>query len=136
MKLSEAISLGATMHPQAYNSYRKTSHVVLMNQAITITTATCALAAAAVAIGRLEQVLDEHNMDTLFLAFPELVGCQAWCPECGIQHRLTELIIHLNDNHRWTRERIASLMRQMEQERGKVADDVVINEREEEFACV
>lgn len=95
MPLSVAIRLGAMMKPQYYGSYFSDDHG-----------ASCAIGAAFDAIGRPGAVQDwtvggvEH-WDRLTDRLKKLP-----CPECNrIQSQ--EIIPHLNDDHRWTRERIA-----------------------------
>ena len=40
------------------------------------------------------------------------------CPECSTSRSLSELIPHLNDRHRWTREQIANFVETLEQQAG------------------
>src|SRR5690348_3552204 len=90
MKLSEAIRLGATLRPQGFGRFIADGK-------------SCAWGAAYEAIG------SEGG--------PTAVDPSEWfwfytipfnCPECGADERKTgDVIIHLNDFHHWTRERIA-----------------------------
>jgi len=89
MKLSEAIRLGAMLRPQAFSA--STRH------------GTCAVYAALDAIGQFNNRRYEF--------FPILNLEKQQCPECGSTHygysTLAGTIFHLNDEHHWTRERIA-----------------------------
>lgn len=87
MRLSEAIRLWAMLHPQYFGATygMDVNHQVL---------GTCAMGAARQAgfIVRREGVLDIATR----------------CPHCGkVRDALLRVITHLNDGHRWTRERIA-----------------------------
>ncbi len=95
MRLSEAIRLGATMKPQGFG------------QAFTPDGGSCALGAALDAIG--------VPQGYPFNIWPEMIKeILFWqdCPECGragAEIRLS-MPAHLNDTHRWTRERIADFV--------------------------
>lgn len=101
MKLSEAIRLGAMLKPQAYTA-------VLVKGS-----STCALGAAYDAVGLLGE--GHYSIDcygVILKAFPLLARDIVPCPACGLvpsgdEDDLADNISHLNDNHRWTRERIA-----------------------------
>jgi hypothetical protein len=87
MKLNEAIRLGAMLHPQGFGSYATTN----LNGRVL---ATCTIGAARMA-----------GFSSFFnwrRAAPPI-----WCPECVGLRDLGSTIIHLNDDHCWTRERIA-----------------------------
>ena len=96
LKLSEAIRLGSMLHPQGFGKWWDGK-------------GTCAIGAAARAIGiRVE--LGEHfrtrrHIDVWPWAWDEIIKS---CPVCsrGPVHT-AHIIVHLNDQHRWTRERIA-----------------------------
>lgn len=104
MRLSEAIRLGAMLKPQAFEG---PSAVPLKYQ-----TRTCALAAAADALGLRELniwfrpwpwpwVNDEHR--------------QRVCPVCTTdQLHPAGVIAHLNDHHHWAREVIADFVATIE----------------------
>lgn len=111
MRLSEAIRLGAMLRPQEYS--------VLFDVS---TGRSCALGAAAEAIGMLD--ITETNRFVNGVKAP-----QAWmwvkriaaCPECGPmfachydKRDVQSVIIHLNNQHRWTRERIADWVESIE----------------------
>lgn len=87
MKLSEAIRLGSMLHPQCFDVLE---HVVDGK-----TVGTCAIGAASEAGYDISyrNIVGEHDL--------------LMCPSCPELHDLQEIIEHLNDYHRWTRERIA-----------------------------
>ena len=96
MKLSEAIRLGAMLKPQWFGFADSFGN-----------TRTCAIQAAFDAIGQL------GNRIPAFHFWP-IVKLDAVCPEscciAGLSDDgvgLDNVIIHLNDAHHWTRERIA-----------------------------
>lgn len=109
MKLSEAIRLGSMLKPQAFGSYRADG-------------GTCAMGAAIDAIGGLVAGKSDE-------VWPIVAQGPAVCPECAdVIHRhhhpynpyvvvcnpTGAMIIHLNDDHRWTRERIADWVQTIE----------------------
>ncbi len=100
MRLSEAIRLGAMLKPQAFGDY-------------TDGIGTCALGAANEAIG-LSANDDETEGPWPFIA----IGLP--CPSCGVtlgadpETGLGEMVEHLNDYHRWTREVIADFVETIE----------------------
>lgn len=95
MRLSEAIRLGATMKPQVFGLYKSER-------------GTCAMGAAADAIGADEY----YQVYFTWLSIITFIN-QMPCPECGAPFdaaRAGMMIVHLNDTHRWTRERIADFV--------------------------
>lgn len=98
MKLSEAIRLGAMLKPQGFG-----------NEAL-FGKSTCALGAAADAVNLPEELERYETLCTPFPivgdhveACPAGAGCAAiWC---GVT--VLHMAYHLNDIHKWTRERIA-----------------------------
>lgn len=91
MKLSEAIRLGAMMKPQAFEDYLDEGN-------------TCAMGAALDAIGQ----LDSDHCDSEY--FPLVDVAVTRCPICRLRTaagNVSSTIFHLNDDHKWTRERIA-----------------------------
>lgn len=96
LRLSEAIRLGAMLKPQAFGTWFDGE-------------GTCALGAAIDALG-----ITESNV--LLLA-QTIVG-RARCPVCGCDGAQFHLVPHLNDDHHWTRERIADWVEQQEQSIG------------------
>lgn len=99
MKLSEAILLGSTMNPQAFGVYEDPDGH------------TCALGAALKAVGfvvhkvllPMDAMVNSTNLAWLF---PFLHYYDA-CPGCGAANTVFNIIPHLNDDHKWTREQIA-----------------------------
>lgn len=93
MKLSEAIRLGAMLKPQAFGDY-------------TDGIGTCAMGSAFEAIGITPNA--EESAPAEWLAF---LARDHACPVCRRKQSGGDLIDgvipHLNDDHRWTRERIA-----------------------------
>ena len=85
MKLSEAISLGAMLSPQAFGFLEDAQG------------GRCALGAARAATG------DSTNYAEWKWAFRASVNC----PECGQIQLAVSAIAHLNDSHEWARQRIA-----------------------------
>lgn len=103
LSLANAIRLGSMLHPQGYHRYVKST----TNPDRTVTvTATCALGAAAVAIGK--KRLTDNYADSLEYWHSELSG-RSTCPVCPYIFASTRenIIAHLNDHHKWTREDIA-----------------------------
>jgi hypothetical protein len=96
MRLSEAIRLGAMLHPQCFGTVR-----ILRHDAGTpeFTTHTCALGAAEEAGYSLFAELCGQSLATL-----------ADCPICCDRFQswtVHGIVVHLNDDHHWTREAIA-----------------------------
>ena len=93
MKLSEAISLGSTMHPQGFGHYQLDGK-------------TCAMGAAACAVSIHVDYDEEIVKPWPWLSIP------AECPVCAVNDSDGQdflwVIIHLNDEHMWTREKIAA----------------------------
>lgn len=104
MRLSEAIRLGATMKPQAFCYFFKDG-------------ATCAQGSALDAVGRLsgDAVTCHDAVAQLWpWASPLTLHAERFsCPACGLNYgvlRMATLIAHLNNDHEWTRERIADFV--------------------------
>lgn len=89
MRLSEAILLGSTMRPQIRSRYITPD-------------GTCALGAAGEAIGR-----KEFSGTAASIVWPWLDRGTIPCPDCNGVTFTKWVIQHLNDDHKWTRERIA-----------------------------
>lgn len=95
MRLSEAIRLGAMLKPQAFGIYDDG-------------VGTCALGAAAMAMGR-------FYPDIVFSQEFQVLIDRKRCHECGyVAHTGGATVAHLNDHHRWTRERIADWIEGLE----------------------
>lgn len=94
MKLSDAIRLGAMLGPQIRGQYA--DHA-----------GTCALGAAAVAVGA--GVGARSISDCISETWPWVHTTFAISPDCAICHptRVDSIILHLNDDAKWTREEIA-----------------------------
>lgn len=105
MKLSDAILLGSTLGPQLYSwMYDLTNE------------GTCALGAAALATIQNFQKLGCVALSGAIADRWPWLREPAECPECGssmligearVDFNVSMVIWHLNDRHRWTRERIA-----------------------------
>src|SRR4051812_277136 len=98
MRLSEAIRLGSMLGPQAFNkaSVTRRQYFGLVGPKVT---AYCAVGAAIVAAGYFQR------------EWAEVSRIIAACPGCGkIGNGVYGTIMHLNDRHRWTRERIADFV--------------------------
>lgn len=95
MKLSEAIRLGAMLHPQCYGTTREWRGEMIV--------ATCALGGA-----REAGYKDDFN----YSLTPRCPAEPCFSRQCTMP--LPNLLAHLNDYHRWTRERIADFMATLE----------------------
>jgi hypothetical protein len=118
MRFSEAIWLGAMVHPQARNIFFDHNG----NNEIT---ATCAVGAAIIAVtdsaDHLPDRLDERITSVLAANWPWILRQGTVCPAClgktstrvtslagNYQAEVLSIVIHLNDEHRKTRAEIAS----------------------------
>ena len=114
MKLSEAIRLGSMIRPQGFYSLMQGGK-------------SCALGAA------IEATLEagESKSSTVYKIWPWVYTSQ-YCPVCIMYLSSTQAITHLNDIHRWTRERIADWVETIEPK------EVVKEEKKEvlEEVCV
>ena len=149
MRLSEAIRLGAMMKPQAFGELMTTAEfrTALMGQNIRVVeiTGTCALGAAMDAVGELPTA-SIYEMDYEYdgeSVFPQLAHVVGDCPVAGCAYEwpagagrkkdLDNMIPHLNDEHLWTRERIADWVATVEP---KECECVQVECREEEMVAV
>lgn len=100
MNIWEAIRLGATLKKQARGTFERDG------------IRTCALGSALDAVGKLKQkshnVLERLWPDLYLYHRPGLSCPVRRCP--SVQPAWWKLVIHLNDDHRWTRERIADYL--------------------------
>lgn len=97
-ELADAIRFGARRRPeQAFGEYYEGRH------------ASCALGAAYEGMYRLPEEVGHLHPKRLDRLFDCLEGTSRRCPEgCKKNLMLAAMIIHLNDDHRWDRERIAA----------------------------
>lgn len=111
---SDAIRAGAALRPQAFGLLRRRE-------------ATCAIAAGLDAMGDYDLICDrEYNfVRRVREPFPYMKE-RAECPVAGCEQvpkRLRDMIgvvVHLNDDHRWTREAIADWLRSEEDKLGYI----------------
>lgn len=118
MKLSDAIRLGSMLKPQGYGSRSLWSE-----------DASCVLGAAADAVG---MSLNAMRYSRLMDRWPVLNGPSRVCPvsDCVSWHAvpadcLIKILWHLNDTHKWTRERIADFVASVEPPDPSVTGDAV-----------
>lgn len=113
MRLSEAIRLGSMLKPQDLVGFRRGGR-------------SCALGAACDALGVPVHHEDDFafGLHALNTEFPQLT-LPARCPACSAlrglwrrwrdeEYDLGDVIIHLNDDHKWTRERISDWLATIE----------------------
>lgn len=115
--LSEAIREGAKLRPQAHHG-------------MLLAGGTCAMGAAAEAIGFSTREIDYGCYFDLLDLYPYARTTETTCPvvSCGkawdfdnkSRTYLGQLIVHLNDDHRWTREAIADWLESEEEKLGFV----------------
>lgn len=111
MKLSEAIRLGAALAPQAFAilATKDKSGRVL---------STCAIGAALHAVSAIHsdttpstsELTELFSVVTALRSCPGDDGCVYWVAS------VFEVVTHLNDNHLWSRERIADWVETVEAE--------------------
>lgn len=116
MRLSEAIRLGAMIRPQAYGTYFDGA-------------GTCANGAALEALGILDvksyantyecqyRLVKAFQKTDVYAGFRKIYHHMKACPECGAtfsEFGRVDAIVHLNNDHRWTRERIADWVESIE----------------------
>ena len=111
MHLSEAIKAGATLRPQGFGTYRATHRRWPWS---TPEVRTCALGAAYEAIGADRMLLHEEWRPLASQEWGPLLYGATVCPHCGVPGVLVRVITHLNDTHRWPRERIAKWVAYLE----------------------
>ena len=98
MRLSEAIRMGTLMGSQAFRT-------------LVTGDGTCAWGAALLAVGAASE---RTVRSTARQRWPWAFGVSANCPGCGRSRLICEVIAHLNDDHRWTRERIGVWVAEIE----------------------
>ena len=119
LRLSEAIVLGSVKHPQKFGGFLDSdAHGV---------TATCGIVAALDAIGIIDSAVNAKETICADKVFPILRHKVSGCPECKKLHHHDEwlfpvtldtvaaVIMHLNDDHRWSRPQQAEWVRQIEE---------------------
>jgi hypothetical protein len=114
MKLSEAILAGAALRPQAFGAYftgtsRTDACSCVVGCLYEVTFPGASLAHDAVV----------NQSEQLCAVYPLLDSEEKlFCPECAgaeVKHdMLLNILIHLNDDHQWTRERIAEYITGLE----------------------
>lgn len=120
MKLSEAIRLGSMMKPQAFGHLFDDEH-----------NSSCAMGAAIDAIGRPLRPIRYNEVsgnlrgpahqipNTMVVDIPDEwflmmnFSCHP-CPACDMIGHIDSIIVHLNDTHLWTREKIADWVENVE----------------------
>jgi hypothetical protein len=129
MRLSEAIRLGAALYPQAFDHYTEVLETppVTWQGHVLIDGFTelrvCAIAGAGFAIGLGDQIRNWENTDAdgdittlLPREWRDLLHQESPCCACECENPGTveSAIEHLNDEHGWTRERIAGWVESIE----------------------
>lgn len=105
LRLSEAIRLGAMLGPQCFGAYVDYDGVTLTY---------CAMGGALKAIGIACADLIKNPV-TIPAAWMQRADCDS---PCSCHTRLTSLsaiVVHLNDEHSWTREAIAGWVETVEE---------------------
>jgi hypothetical protein len=100
MRLSEAIRLGSLLKPQTFGDYENLS-------------GTCALGAACEAMG--VDLACSGDIAKFEISHALLLSLD--CPVCH-DAVAPDVVVHLNDDHRWTREAIADWLESQERELG------------------
>lgn len=130
MKASEAMRLGAMVSGQAFG--------VLEDEGGN----TCAMGAVRAAVGLPTRHLEYWHLVAsqveLYQRFPILgTPAPALCPACSVpivaDRNLGDLLVHLNNDDRWTRERIADLVQEYEsrqEQRAAIAESSPVADEE------
>lgn len=112
MRLSEAIRLGAMLKPQGFGDLWTGGVRAVEGRLVDTPVHSCALGAAwdALGCGWRDPLKDPPPAICAFLNQPAI------CPSCFLRRRanLGQIVAHLNDHHRWTRERIADWVESQE----------------------
>lgn len=103
MRLYEAIRLGSKLHPQGFGGFRNYQGGTIV---------TCAIGAVGEAIGL--DLKKNINAERLRHHWPWMFQTSSPCPVCQCEYQVICIITHLNDDHRWTRERIADWVETIE----------------------
>ena len=117
MTLSDAMRLGAAMVPQAFgDTFVRNGQTIV---------AACAWSSVSIGLG-----FPSIDVIGIYRRFPELHKTLP-CPECdksgyfGGMPTLEELITHMNDDHRWTREQIADWIDSLKPENEHAAEEKI-----------
>jgi len=109
MNLGEAILLGAMMTSQAFRAVFRGDGA-------------CAWGAALLAVG----ANPEGSLRSVARTrWPWAFAVSVNCPSCGRSRLVCEAIAHLNDDHRWTRERIGAWVAEIEPTEAQPPEDVL-----------
>jgi hypothetical protein len=114
MKLSAAILLGSTISPQAFGEFQDKNG------------SRCSLGAALAAVGKTSEIEMGFRTAVESWAWIERDG-EFHCPDChGVARWVLSIIVHLNDVHGRTRERIAEWVATVEPQdiQGEQTDEV------------
>ena len=109
MKYSQAIRLGSKLGPQGFGDPRRRPAISL-----------CANEAARVAFG--------IDADAIWRT-PLATSQSPECPVCEemVEDELCGLVVHLNDDHRWSREQIADFVEDVELKHDHAAKESLVN---------
>ena len=108
MSLSEAIRLGTMMTSQAFRAVFRGDGA-------------CAWGAALLAVG----ATPGHPVRAAARSrWPWAFAVSVNCPSCGRSRLACEVIAHLNDDHRWTREKIGAWVGEIEPVDAQLPEDV------------
>lgn len=108
MRLSDAMRLGTLMTAQAFRT-------------LFTGDAACAWGAALLAVG----ANPERSMRSVARRrWPWAFALSVNCPTCGRSRLVCEVIAHLNDDHRWTREKIGAWVAQIEPAEAQPLEDI------------
>lgn len=112
LAFSEAMRLGAMLKPQMFGAmFRRQTDIAAPGDVLglrRLPDASCAVGGALDAVGlqRAFREMDAGEFKALVDLWPVLFK-PAMCPACGISGAVVNIAMHLNDHHRWTRERTA-----------------------------
>lgn len=107
MRLSEAIRLGTMMTSQAFRT-------------LLAGDGACAWGAALLAVGATR----ERAVGSARSRWPWAFAVSVNCPSCGRSRLVCEVIAHLNDDHRWAREKIGAWVAGIEPANAQPPEDV------------
>lgn len=101
MKLSDAIRLGSMIRPQAFGEYYAHG-------------GSCAAGAAFEAVGIPE--INDSAWSAQEETWNRTLGRHVGCPvnQCCFGRSVVNMVVHLNDDHQWTREQIADWVEGLE----------------------